>query len=86
MGIKVYLAQHPEITDWIVIDDEIFYDFEYYKIFPHLIKTNPQFGLTDAEVTAAIMMLKGKITGPYKANSLHYNKIENKIAGPSILI
>lgn len=86
MGIKTYLAHHPEITNWIVIDDEIFYDFEHYKIFSHLIKTDPQFGLTDADATAAIMMLKGKITGPYEAGSLHYSKIENKIAGPSILI
>ena len=86
MGIKAYLAQHPEIKDWIVIDDEVFYDFEHYKIFPHLVHTDPQFGLTDADVTAAIMMLNGKITGPYEASSIHYSKIENKTAGPSILI
>lgn len=86
MGIKEYLIRHPEITEWIVLDDEIFPDYEYYKILPHLIQTDSQFGLTDAEATAAIMMLKGKITGPYKASTLyynHYNKIENKNAGPT---
>ena len=86
MGIKAYLAQHPEIKDWIVIDDEVFYDFKHYKILPHLIHTDLQFGLTDADATAAIMMLNGKITGPYEASSIHYNKIENKTAGPSALI
>ena len=86
MGIRAYLTQHPEIKDWIVIDDEVFYDFKQYKILPHLIHTDSQFGLTDAEATAAIMMLNGKITGPYEASSIRYNKIENKIAGPSILI
>ena len=85
-GINTYLTQHPEIKNWIVIDDEVFYDFGRNKIFPHLIHVDSQFGLTDAEATAAIMMLNGKITGPYEASSIRYGRIENKTAGPSALI
>lgn len=65
-GIKAYLAQHPEITDWIVLDDEIFIDFKEQDILPHLLQTNPLYGLTDDDAEIAIKMLKGQIQGPYK--------------------
>ena len=57
MGIKLYLTVHPEITNWIVLDDEIFIDFKQENILPHLIKTNPKYGLTDNDVKMAIDML-----------------------------
>ena len=57
MGIKSYLVLHPEITDWIVLDDEIFSDYQEYNILPHLIKTDASIGLTDENAAAAIQML-----------------------------
>lgn len=66
MGIKAYLAQHPEITNWIVLDDEIFIDFKEQGILPHLLQTNPLYGLIDDDAKIAIKMLKGQIQGPYK--------------------
>lgn len=74
MGIKAYLLAHPEITEWIVLDDEIFSDFQRRGIMPHLIKTNPYYGLTDEDAEAAIKMLKGQIIGPYISSS-HSNEI-----------
>lgn len=57
-GIKDYLKKHPEITNWIVIDDEIFIDYEIEEILPHLIKINPIYGLTDENINIAIQMLQ----------------------------
>lgn len=65
MGIKAYLSAHPKITNWIVLDDEIFIDFEERGIIPHLVKTNPTLGLTDNDAETAIKMLNGQITGSY---------------------
>lgn len=70
MGIKSYLLLHPEYTEWIVIDDEIFGDYASRRILPHLIKTNPEKGLTRRDAEAAIKMLNGEIIGPYGLDSL----------------
>lgn len=67
-GIKSYLNLHPEITDWIVLDDEIFIDFQEEGIMPHLIKINPIYGLTDDDAVAAIKMLNNQIIGPYNVD------------------
>ena len=84
MGIKAYLILHPEITDWIVLDDEIFPDFQIHGIFPHLIKTDPLFGLTDECAEVAIKMLNNQIQGPYYADSQFFNtEVWNKQAGPA---
>lgn len=94
MGIKAYLFLHPEITDWIVLDDEIFIDFKERGIIPHLVKTDPIWGLTDDDAEAAIKMLNGQTIGPYIAeareekeidsnNSLDYDVIIKKDAGPT---
>lgn len=56
-GIKEYLDLHPEYTKWIVLDDEIFEDYSKYNILPHLIKTNPEYGLTEKDADAAITIL-----------------------------
>lgn len=91
MGIKAYLMAHPEITNWVVLDDEKFVDYEERDIFPHLILTHPCYGLTDEDAEAAIKMLKDEIKGPYIAdpqkhnlpNSLNFNTALDKNAGPA---
>ena len=69
MGIKSYLLLHPEYTEWIVIDDEIFGDYPSRGILPHLIKTDAAKGLTKKDADAAIKMLRGEIIGPYGSDS-----------------
>lgn len=40
MGIETWLRRHPEVTNWIVLDDDIFDDYECRGIMPHLVQTN----------------------------------------------
>lgn len=48
------------IEGWVVLDDEVFRDYESEEITPHLVKTSFSCGLTDADVDLAIMILNGK--------------------------
>ena len=57
-GIKSFLTLHPEYTEWIVLDDELFPDYDK-KILKHLVKTNGQWGLQDDDADVAIKMLMG---------------------------
>lgn len=82
-GIQSYLIKHPEITEWIVLDDEIFIDYEREGIMPHLIQTNSDLGLTNEDTDAAIKMLKGEIVGPYRKSLEKYKININKDAGPA---
>lgn len=89
-GIKVYLTQHPDITSWIILDDEIFIDFKEQGILPHLLQIDALYGLTDDDAEIAIKMLKGQIQGPYKGgphqptfNSFSLDVILEKEAGPA---
>lgn len=52
-----YLKDHPEITSWIVLDDEIFKDYNQYNIYTHLLLTDSNYGLTDKDVEHAIKKL-----------------------------
>lgn len=56
-GIIDWLSEHP--TDsWIVLDDEIFEDYEECGIMPHLVKTNfYDGGLKEKHVEMAINLL-----------------------------
>ena len=56
-GIVDWLAEHPT-ESWIVLDDEIFDDYEECGIMPHLVKTSfYDGGLKDKHVEMAIEML-----------------------------
>ena len=57
-GIRNFLSEHPDIKNWVVLDDEIFYDYREQNIIPHLIKINPEYGLTDNDAETAIKMLQ----------------------------
>ena len=63
-SIKAYLALHPEYTSWVVLDDMVFSDYSKTGIYPHLVITDPQTGLTDDDAAAAIKILKQEATGP----------------------
>jgi len=55
-GMLNWLAAHEEVKDWIVLDDEIFCDYDE-TIKRHLVKTSYLTGLTDELVDKAIEML-----------------------------
>lgn len=55
--ITRYLEDHKEVSNWIVIDDEIFRDYDNQNIIPHLIKTDDYHGLTEELTNQAIEML-----------------------------
>lgn len=56
-GIKKYLATHQDITDWVILDDEIFCDYDDI-IMEHLVKTSFYYGaLDEGHVEKAIKIL-----------------------------
>jgi hypothetical protein len=57
--ILTYLRSHPDITDYVILDDTFFEDFSTKEIEEHLVLTNYKLGLTDADVTRAIRILRG---------------------------
>ena len=54
--INAWLEKYPH-GNWIVLDDELFFDFEKYGILPHLVKTDYEYGLTEQDVKKAAQML-----------------------------
>ena len=60
-GIQNWLSKHPNVTNWVVLDDEVYFDFESQGIVPHLIQTDfYDGGLQPKHVKQAITMLKSK--------------------------
>ncbi len=39
-GIREWLARHPATIGWVVLDDDIFPDYQKCEILPHLVKTS----------------------------------------------
>lgn len=64
-GIQDWLSTHPEVENWVVLDDEIFRDYEKCQIFPHLVLTDHRYGLTKSCADAAIKILRNQDIGPY---------------------
>ena len=61
LGIKGWLKKAgSDIDGWVVIDDEIFSDYEERGIMPHLVKTSFGVGLSDKGVEKAIKILRGE--------------------------
>lgn len=57
-GIKKYLIDHPEITNWVVLDDDIFDDYDD-EIKSHLVQTSFCEGaLSNSKAAKAIAILK----------------------------
>lgn len=56
-GIQHYLNTH-DIDNWIILDDEIFSDYDECDCMPHLVKTEWETGLTEEHVQYAIDLLE----------------------------
>lgn len=61
-GIRSWIRRVPSSTidNWIVLDDEVFVDYEENNILDHLVLTSSVTGLTDEDVSKAIEMLEAK--------------------------
>lgn len=58
-GIRRYLEAHPEVKQWIVLDDDVFPDYEECGIRPHMIKTSFYVGgLTEKLADLAIKKME----------------------------
>ena len=55
--ILTYLRSHPDITNYVILDDTFFEDFSDKEISEHLVLTNREVGLTDGDVKNAIKIL-----------------------------
>jgi len=58
--ISQWLEDHSEVNKWVVLDDEVFNDYDFLKITPNLILTNPEFGLWKLPELKAIYKLTGE--------------------------
>lgn len=55
--IRNWLDRHPDVDRWVVIDDDVFCDFEACGIFSHFVKTDYSYGLTWSLCDQAISIL-----------------------------
>lgn len=59
-AIVTWLLEHPDVKDWIAIDDDMFPDFKANGIIPHLVRTNfYKGGLLERHVKKAVTLLHG---------------------------
>lgn len=59
--IKLYLQKHPNIDNFVILDDEIFKDYDNY-LLKHLVKTSFYIdGLTKEHIEQAKIILNKKI-------------------------
>lgn len=49
-GIASWLKDHPEVEQWVVLDDDVFFDYAECGIMPHLIRTFYYCGGLTAEL------------------------------------
>ena len=63
--IKKYLQDHPEVTDYVILDDLPFRDFLFCRELRHLVLTDSRTGLTEEDVKRAVKILQGKKVEAY---------------------
>ena len=61
LEIGSWLGQHPEVTEWVILDDIPFGDFYRPQMIQHLVLIDPLFGLTEDNVKKAIKILNGEL-------------------------
>ena len=72
-GVKVWLDEHPEVTDFVILDDEEMGYYNDYDLFdPHFVKTLwDGHGLTENCANAAIKILNGELGAYRDMDDLH---------------
>lgn len=57
-GISKWLSVHPDVKNFVILDDVAFEDYKSHLLMPHLVETNfGDGGLKDEHVTKAIQIL-----------------------------
>lgn len=57
-GIVRWIAEHPPVEAWVVLDDDVFSDFESCGVLPHFVKTSFMLGgLNEEHVEKCIRIL-----------------------------
>lgn len=57
-GISEWLKRNPHVTNWVVLDDELFEDYAPHGILPHYVQTDFYTdGLNEAKAEQAIALL-----------------------------
>ena len=69
--IRQYLSEHPQVTEFAVLDDLPFHDFMTCGLLQNLVLTNPKAGLTDADVRRAVQILQGGNVEPCDSRLFH---------------
>ena len=60
--IHQYLQEHPEVTDWVILEDTDWDSFyEYPDVMRHWVHTDGRIGLTEKDAAAAISILEGNL-------------------------
>ena len=60
LEIRTYLHDHPEVEEFVILDDLPFSDFGRNKLLENLVLTNSKYGLTAEDVKRAIRILQGE--------------------------
>ena len=55
--IYTWMKNHPDVENYVILDDEEFRDFETYGLSDHVVYTNFAKGLTEKQVTEALEVL-----------------------------
>ena len=57
--ISQWLVDHPEVTKWVVLDDVKFDDYDFLRVTPNLVLTDPKYGLWRLPALEAVYKLTG---------------------------
>lgn len=60
-GINKYLEKHPEIEEYVILDDFEFDYYHYENILERFVHTEEHLGLTNENMYEAIDILNGKL-------------------------
>lgn len=58
--IAAWLDAHENVEQYVVLDDIVFHDFNYYDLHHNCVITDPDDGITQTEVEEAIKILNRK--------------------------
>ena len=58
--IVLWLEEHNYVTEFVILDDIYFDDFDRFGLTDRFVNTDPTIGLTDENVETAIAVLNGK--------------------------
>ena len=61
LEISTYLSD-KEVDGYVVLDDDLFYDFKEFKTTAHLVRTSFMYGLQDKHIEKALELINKPLT------------------------